>query len=85
MPKKKKKENKLIKVWKKYFETYKKGLKKCGYTKDAIEEEIKGKARYQKRLIDESKPNANEPLLKQLNEEQKEFIEFLNQVEEYGL
>lgn len=84
MPKKKK-ENKLIKVWKKYFIKYKEGLLKTGYTKDGAEDEIKRMARHQRKLIEESKPNPNEPLLKQLTQDQKEFVEFIGQVEEYGL
>lgn len=80
----KKSENKLIYWWKKYFTKYSKGMKNQGRTENEIKDNMKMFAERQLESIEQSRPDKTKKMEDQLNDIQKEYIEYLKKVIETG-
>ena len=80
----KKSENKLIYWWKRYFTKYSNGMKKQGSNENEIKDTMKYFAERQIESIEQAKPDKTKKVDDQLNDYQKEYIEYLKKVIETG-
>lgn len=80
----KKSENKLITWWKRYFTKFSNGMRKQGSTENEIKDTMKYFADRQLEAIEQASPDKTKKIEDQMNDYQKEYIEYLKKVQETG-